>query len=161
MRAHKFSLVWLDYPKYSISTLSQMRSEYIGGEATQRVQFEGLPTLVSDIVSSVAGLDPKKGMSLRRYYSEMTRVIREMYRVLRPGRAAVLVVGTSVMRGIDTETGKCIGEIGKFVGFEVPPIGIRILDRNRRMLPASAEPDRDSQIQQRMHEEYVVGLYKR
>jgi len=83
-----------------------------------------------------------------------------MYRVLRPGKAAIVVVGSSVMRGRDTETQTCLAEIGKIVGFEVPAIGVRRLDRDRRMLPVSARKNEDSQIQQRMHEEYVIGFWK-
>ena len=64
------------------------------------------------------------------------------------------------MRGIDTEIPACLAEIGQSLGFEVPKIGVRQLDRNRRMMPASSKIDRSSQIQQRMHEEYVIGFYK-
>jgi hypothetical protein len=90
----------------------------------------------------------------------MTRVLQEMYRVLKPKKAAVIVVATSIMRDVDTETQTCLVEIGKKLGFEASPIGVRQLDRNRRMLPAGMEINRGSQIQQRMHEEYVLGFYK-
>lgn len=53
-----------------------------------------------------------------------------------------------------------MAEIGREAGFEVPKIGVRYLDRNRRMMPVGAKLDPDSQIQQRMHEEYVIGFYK-
>jgi hypothetical protein len=90
----------------------------------------------------------------------MTRVIREMYRVLRPGKTSIVVVGNSLMRGRDTETQHCLAEIGCSLGFQVPAIGVRNLDRNRRMLPAGNKINLESQIQQRMHEEFVIGFYK-
>ncbi len=90
----------------------------------------------------------------------MMRVLKEMYRVLRPNRAAIVVVGNSTMRGRDTQTQNCLAEIGQGIGFQVPKIGVRRLDRNKRMLPAGATLDKDSQIQQRMHVEYVIGFYK-
>ena len=83
-----------------------------------------------------------------------------MYRVLKPGKVAIVVVGNSTMKGKDTETHKCLQEIGSSIGFIVPYIGIRQLDRNKRMLPASKKKDLNSQIQKRMHEEYVIGFYK-
>jgi len=64
------------------------------------------------------------------------------------------------MRGRDTETQICLAEIGRQIGFQVAKIGVRKLDRNRRMMPAGSELDRGSQIQQRMHAEYVIGFYK-
>jgi DNA modification methylase len=157
MRAHKFTLVWLGYP---INDLGQRRKEYIGGEAVTDVEFEALPDIAATAVAEIAALDEKKGRVLHRYYSEMTRTLREMFRVLRPGKAAIVVVGSSVMRGRDTRTDLCLADIGKVVGFEVPRIGVRNLDRNRRMLPAGLRIDLDSQIQQRMHQEFVIGFRK-
>jgi DNA modification methylase len=157
MRAHRFSLVWLGYP---MDNLGKKRREYIGGEAVADFVFEELPEHTAHVVVDIADQDEKKGRVLRRYYSEMTRALREMFRVLRPGKAATVVVGSSVMRGRDTETQTCLAEIGQALGFQVPKIGVRSLDRNRRMMPAGAKLNLDSQIQQRMHEEYVIGFYK-
>jgi len=157
MRAHKFSLIWLGFP---INELSEKRKAYIGGEAVSQFQFEKLPDFTHQVVSDVASLDASKGQALSRYYSEMTRALREMYRVLKPGKAAVVVVGNSDLRGRDTETQNCLAEIGQSLGFEVLGINVRALDRNRRMLPAGGQINLQSQIQQRMHEEYVIGFYK-
>jgi len=149
--------VWLGY---SITELGQKRQEYIGGEAITDFTFENLPDYTSQVVAHITGLDAKKGRVLHRYYSEMTRTLKEMYRVLKPGKAALVVVGSSVMRGRDTETHTCLAEIGETIGFQVPKIGVRTLDRNRRMMPAGTTHDPNSQIQQRMHQEYVIGFYK-
>jgi len=157
MRAHKFSLVWLGYP---IKELSDKRKDYIGAEDTSRFNFELLPDRVEDTILEISKADRNKGQVIRRYYSEMTRAISEMYRVLKPGKCAVVVGGNSEMRGKSTSTQDCLAEIGKNTGFEVAAIGIRRLDRDRRMLPAGSKVDRKSQIQKRMHEEYVIGFYK-
>ncbi|MEA3339385.1 MAG: class I SAM-dependent methyltransferase [Chloroflexota bacterium] len=157
MRAHKFSLVWLGY---RIDDLGQKRGEYIGGEAVTGIDYEELPDEAAEVVADIASVDEKKGRVLHRYYSEMTRTLREMLRVLKPGRAAIAVVGSSTMRGKDTRTHICLADIGRAIGFEVPKIGVRHLDRNRRMMPAGSKIDSKSQIQQRMHKEYVIGFYK-
>jgi DNA modification methylase len=157
MRAHKFSLVWMGH---TIDDLSQKRGEYIGGESTTGFDFEPLPPHTAQIVSRVSERDPKKGRVLHRYYSEMTRSLSEAFRVIKPGKAGIFVVGNSTMRGIDTQTDTCLAEIGESVGFRVPKMGIRNLDRNRRMMPAGNNVDLDSQIQQRMHQEFVIGFFK-
>jgi DNA modification methylase len=157
MRAHKFSLVWF---KETVETLGQKRGEYIGGESTTDFKFEPLPPKTERLVLEIAQKDAHKGNALRRYYSEMTCVLSEMYRVLRSGKSAIVVVGSSVMRGRNTETHLCLKEIGETFGLQVPLVGVRNLDRNRRMLPAGMSIDRESQIQQRMHEEYVIGFQK-
>ncbi len=157
MRAHKFSLVWMGF---AIDYLGEKRKEYIGSEAIGNVKFEKMPAFTETLLAKLAQEDKKKSDVVRRYYSEMTRVLKEMYRVLKPGKAAIVVVGSSVIRGVDTETQNCLAEIGQNLGFEVPKIGIRNLDRNKRMLPAGAKIDNNSQIQQRMHQEFVIGFYK-
>jgi len=157
MRAHKFSLVWLGYP---IDDLGKKRKLYIGAESTGNVKFENMPAFTETLLHRLEKADNKKSIVVRRYYSEITRVLREMYRVLKPGKAAIVVVGSSVIRGMDTETQNCFADIGKSIGFEVPQIGVRNLDRNKRMLPASSKVNVDSQIQQRMHQEFVIGYYK-
>ena len=157
MRAHKFSLVWLGY---DVEGLTNKRKEYIGGEFVTQFQFEKLPEYSKQKIEIISNTDKKRGLVLHRYYSEMKRAISEMYRVLKPGKAAIVVVGTSMMKGIDTETQICLAEIGMEQGFKVPHIGVRKLDRNKRMMPAGSQTDLSSQIQQRMHEEYVIGFYK-
>ena len=157
MRAHKFSLVWFGHP---LIELSELRGRYIGGENTSKFEFAPLPDLSSSIVAKVTRMDRKKGATLHRYYSEMTRMLSEALRVLKPGKAAIIVVGSSVMKGIDTQTQDCLGEIGESVGFKLAGIATRILDRDRRMMPARFGGQRSTQIEERMHEEYVIAFYK-
>jgi DNA modification methylase len=157
MRAHKFSLVWLGY---TIDDLSSRRKRYIGSDGSHDIHFEEMPDYCSGIISKIMRKDQSKGLSLHRYYSEMLQSMREMFRILKPGKSAIIVVGSSIVRGIDTETSVCLSEIGKNLGFEIPKIGLRKLDRDRRMMPAQYNPNLNSQIQQRMHEEYVIGCYK-
>jgi DNA modification methylase len=156
MRAHKFSLAWFGYP---IQTLSKLRRDYIGGEALTGQQFEMMPPTTQQIIERIAKADEKKGRVLLRYYSEMTRTLSEILRVLKPGKAAVVVVGSSTIRGIDTQTHNCLVEIGETLGFEVPKVGVRHLDRDRRMMP-TRRGNKQTQIEERMHEEYVIGYYK-
>lgn len=157
MRAHKFSLVWLGH---DLTELGKTRKACIGGESISEFAFERMQPSVQNVINELSDTDVKKGKVLHRYYSEMQHTLSEMYRVLRPGKAAVLVVASSVMRGIDTRTQICLSDIGRSIGFVVPEFGIRRIARNRRMLPSGMKVDRSSQIQQRMHEEFVIGFYK-
>jgi DNA modification methylase len=158
MRAHKFSLVWFGH---SLESLSQLRRQYIGHDAVSGVELVELPDSARQVIVSLAQVDPKKARVLHRYYSEMTRCLAEMARVLKPGKAAIVVIGSSTMRGMDTRTDVCLGEIGKRVGFDLVGIAARELDRDKRMMPARRAPSSThSQIEKRMHEEYVIGFLK-
>lgn len=157
MRAHKFSLVWLGH---EITALSSVRGEYIGGEATSQFEFEQLPRFTMNKIAEVAERDEKKAAALRRYYCEMQSVLGELYRVLKPGAAAIVVVGSSVLRGVNTETELCLQEIGEQFGFPCAPIGVRKIDRNRRMMPVGRHSRTREGIEARMHREYVIGFEK-
>ena len=157
MRAHKFSLVWLGH---KIGQLKRERAKYIGGETISDFPFEELPPRPTEKIRILSAIDSKRSEVLKRYFSEMKRSLSEMFRVLKPGKICLVGVGNSMMKGVDTEIPLCLKEIGESVGFEVPAIGERRLDRDRRMMPASHQENSESQIQKRMMKEYVVGFYK-
>ena len=158
MRAHKFSLVWLGS---SIPELSALRGEYIGSERAGRPSYDAaLPERPSRVIRQLAARDAKKSRVLRKYFIEMRDVLSEIGRVMRGDSIAVIVVGTSTMRAIDVQTHRCLADIAESIGFDLVGIAERALDRNRRMMPARFGGRKGSLIEQRMHEEYVIGLYK-
>jgi hypothetical protein len=89
----------------------------------------------------------------------MKAIFSEMFRVLREDSAAIVVVGTSTMRGMDTQTHHCLADIAGGTGFEVVGVARRTMDRNKRMMPARFGK-KTSMIEDRMHEEYIIGLLK-
>ncbi|MDZ7379884.1 MAG: site-specific DNA-methyltransferase [candidate division KSB1 bacterium] len=168
MRAHKFSLVWLGK---SVGHLAALRAAYIGSERVKGTQVTTLaplcgrrglspfPVRPAQIIHALAQVDQSKSAILAQYLTDMRAVLAEMYRVLRSGAAAVMVVGPSVMRGIHVQTHACLAAIAAELGFDVVGVVERQLDRNRRMLPARVRKT-DAMIEQRMHKEYVLGLWK-
>jgi DNA modification methylase len=157
VRAHKFSLVWLGQ---SITFLSRLRGMYIGAEKVGELPDVSLPRKTEATIQLLTDKDAKKATILRKYFLDMRATVSEMRRVLLPGRAAIIVVGTSTMRGLRIDTPLCLGEIAEEAGFRVVGIKERKLDRNRRMMPARFQNNGRSMIEQRMHEESVIGLVK-
>jgi len=157
MRAHKFPLVWLGE---SVVNLTELRARYIGSEKINSTRYAELPDKTESIIQQLAERDRKKSSILRKYFTEMQAVLAEMYRVLRKDSPAIVVVGPSIMRGIDVQTHHCLAEIAQETGFNVIGVVQRSLDRNKRMMPARFGKKTDSMIEQRMHEEYVIGLLK-
>jgi hypothetical protein len=157
MRAHKFSLVWFGH---SISALSSLRSCYIGSEKVSPNCSGDLPDKVETAILNLDQKDKNKSKVLRKYLIEMMGVLSEMHRVLKSGKPAVVVVGPSSMRGMEILTHEYLAEIGEAIGFQVAGIQKRCIDRDRRMLPVSFGGNGNSVIEQRMHEEFVVGLVK-
>ena len=166
MRAHKFSLVWLGQ---EIRDLGMHRRRYIGSEvrALRQAQDGGqepaIPLsgpLAQKVMHSLHAVDASRARVIGRYFEEMTLVLAEMRRVLRPDRAAVVVVGSSTVRGIVVPTPFVLAEIAEAVGFNLVAIRERPIDRNRRLMPvSSASAGRG--IEARMHSEHVISLLKR
>lgn len=178
MRAHKFSLVWLGWP---IGDLTDIRKGYLGHDAksgatrlkaTDAIDSGGhpagappltpdqLPATCLATLEALSAVDSRKAAVLRRYFMDMAAVFAETVRVLRRGKAAIVVVGSSVLRGIDVETHKALASIGEAVGFDLAGIGTRDLDRDKRMMPARWGKSPASRIEERMHQEFVIGLVK-
>ncbi len=157
MRAHKFSLVWFGW---KITDLSRLRARYVGHDAIAGLSCEELPDQCEETLTRLADRDDRKALVLRRYFEEMRSVISEMRRVLKAGRPAVIVVGSSTLRGLDVETHKGLAAIGEDAGLVLAGIGARLLDRDKRMMPARWGRRQHSQIEERMHKEYVIGLVK-
>jgi len=156
MRAHKFSLIWFNQ---SINQLKLTRKQYIGAETNIKEFIRPLPDFTNSIINQLKIVNKSKGNALERYYSEMQQVISEMYRVLKNERACVLVVATSILNGVDVQIDKCFKEIAEQIGFELIKIGERKIHRDKRMMPTSKNSNQ-SQIESRMHNEYVIGFWK-
>ena len=83
-----------------------------------------------------------------------------MNRVTRPGRAVIIVVGPSTMRGQRIATQDYLAGIAAQVGFVVVGMPERALHRDRRMMPARWGHHSNDGIELRMHEESVLGLLR-
>lgn len=156
MRAHKFSLVWLGK---RVEDLAVLRSRYIGAEKVSNLSNKPLSPRAESIINRLSSSDQSKARVLRKYYNDMRAAIEQMFRVLRPNRAVIIVVGSSTMRGIDVETHSCLADLAAEAGFDVVGIAERKIDRDKRMMPTRFGA-KNSMIEERMHSEYVIACIK-
>lgn len=157
MRAHKFSLVWFGE---DIRRLSELRSTYIGAEKINERDASLLPSSVKRAIANLEAKDPKKAKVLAQYFTDMRLVLKEMFRILEHGRCCIVVVGPSTIRGQLIKTHTLLSDIADTIGFRTAEIAERKLDRNRRMLPAAFRRNNNSQIESRMHNEFILGFLK-
>ncbi len=155
MRAHKFSLIWLGFEPKKLSTL---RNRYIGSEI-QPENFSIPSETGIRIIQELLEKEKNRAAVVAHYFREMESSLREMLRVLVKGRAAVLVVGSSVIKGTDIKAPTVLAEIAGAIGFRVIGVAKRDIVRDSRMMPVSHKSGRNG-IEARMHEEGVIGLIK-
>ena len=160
MRAHKFSLVWLGE---QVADLSNLRGKYIGAERQDSGDAEPLPETARRAVAALSEVDRQKARVLAKYLREMRQAIEEMHRVVRRGRAVIVVVGPSTMKGQRVATHDYLAGIAEQAGFGVVGVVERVLDRDRRMMPArwtNGRVNGNQGIELRLHEEFILGLVK-
>ena len=155
MRAHKFSLIWFGFEPKGLGTL---RGQYIGAEI--RPENLVIPSETgAGIIHALQQQAKSRAAVVAHYFREMESSLREMFRVLVKGRAAILVVGSSVIQGIDIKAPTVLAEMAGAVGFNVVGVAKREIARDARMMPVSQQSIRNG-IEARMHEEGVIGLVK-
>lgn len=156
VRANKFSLVWMGRPLHELAIL---RSNYIGTESHKLFEWDQFPAAVQTILATLEAKDHLKAGLLARYFADMRQALHAMYRALKPGHSAIIVVGTSTMRGLDVETPQALALMAQDLGYDLRGVVERSLDRNRRMMPARWGHQQTG-IEQRMHAEQVIALTK-
>lgn len=124
LRGHRLSLVWMGY---SLSELRGLRSSSIGTE-------RGLPEAEwqDNVAEKIAsGQFSRRGMAiLQRYIADMSTVLKEIRRVLRPGGKASLVVAEATLEGTTIRLSDGLENAAN-------RNGLKCVDRESRALPAS------------------------
>jgi DNA modification methylase len=156
VRAHKFSLIWMGM---EVAQLAVHRKRYIGAEAPSISDLPIPSRTAKDAIAKVRERDPSKARTLSRYFREMKLVLGEIERVLKPGKPAIVVVGSSTMRNIVIPTALALAEIGDAVGLKPVAFHERTISRDRRLMPISSQSDGQG-IEARMHTEHVICFRK-
>ncbi len=109
------------------ATTQALRTGFDGADALSPELCETAPELAATLQSKVSELvelrNTKGGkksydMMVAGYFNDMLPVLRETYRVLKPGAALVQILGDSAPYGVHIPTDVYLGEIGVAVGFD-------------------------------------------
>jgi SAM-dependent methyltransferase len=151
LRGHRLSLVWLGYP---ISRLKDMSKRYMGSEK-KRSEAE------QQFVEGCAYRELPKVLqrTLARYISDMAAVTHEMYRVLKPTRHAVLVVGNSTLSSVYIDSAQIIRNCAESVGLRLNDQYVREIPEDSRYLPPPSRAT-DDKLSRRMEVETVMSFAK-
>jgi len=132
-RAHKFSVWWIgELLGVPGRIYESLRERYIGTENVHRAERAALRergtglALIDRVAAELDAISEIRGGRARRYFQDMRATMGEILRVLRPGGAAVLVVGDSLLAGVAVPTAACLAEIAGSLGHE----GDRLVHRD-------------------------------
>jgi len=119
-RTHQLEIYWLGFESGSLQPL---KKRHVGTEVVRAKDYSELhKTECKEADSAIARIyetDPRRAYIATKYMWDMFANLKEIYRVLRPGAAYVLVVGNNLIRGTKFET-------WRYLCSEAPKIGYKV-----------------------------------
>ena len=96
---------------------------------------------------------------LRKYLSDLRKVISEIHRALKPNGLAMLVLGPTIISSRRSDAVSIVTAISEGLGLRVIGSAARLLSARRRSLPPPSLV-RGNPLAERMRREVVVALRK-
>lgn len=158
LRSHKFSLIWMGY---TLKELTRIKRRQIGGPEQNADSQEDCSSNLKRKIALIRRHSVRQARSFHKYFIDLERAIREMHRVLRPGRCLIIVVAPCFSNGYRIDVHRHLAHLLERSGFKVCGWARRKINRDRRMLPLSSTGAARSGIERRMHREYIVGGVKK
>jgi tRNA G10 N-methylase Trm11 len=158
MRCSKFSLIWMGK---NAAEIRAIRRDGIGTEVGQYEESIGDP--IEELIISLgfaSNMSRRHKALVRRFIEDMSEVIQETARVLKPRGKAVFVVGENTLRGIYIRNSRIISQLAAQMGLRLEKISTRALPPNRRYLPPPLIRKRPKALHTRMRREVVLTFTK-
>lgn len=146
MRGHRLALIWLGY---GLEELRTVRSTSIGAESGQPLSALEL----GEAVPEWAQLPARHQMMINRYANDISALMVEIRRVLKPSGSALLVVGDSTLNGTYISNAMINVLAAKAAGMSLAARFERDLPTASRYLPVGVG---DSSLGKRMRTETVL-----
>lgn len=161
-RAHFLAVAWLqDALGVSLADYRAQAPLYVGSERgklpgefqldERLAPFE----LTQSVITQLAARSPSQAKRTQRYFTDMHRVLREITRVVKSKRHAIIVVCPSHIRKVEVPTQDVLVEMGRAHGLKLKKQHTRTISLRRRVLPYMQEA-----FGKRMDTEYVLIFQK-
>jgi SAM-dependent methyltransferase len=154
IRGHRLSLIWMGY---SIWQLRKIRRENIGSEASRAINADHLDKIMA-IMCQNRLLPRRLERMLKTYLSDLEKMLKETFRVLKPRGSATFVIGNSIVRGVYIKNAIALAELGRAAGLKLRHCKMRRLPNNRRYLPPPSK--NAGAMSNRMRTETVLTFSK-
>ena len=135
MRGHRLALVWLGY---GLSELRSIRSNSIGAERGPDTKVRAIEDIRS-VMGTVDTLPSRQKRMIDRYIGDVSQMVAETARVLKPGGRATYVVGNSCLKGVFIHNDEAIARSAELAGMVLVERSVRDLPNQSRYLPMPSE----------------------
>lgn len=131
---HQLPSLWLGF----LENLSEFRKKFIGSSFNERentfVDTDLQSKIAQNIITQLKG---KKAQEVQNYYADMLKSFVEMYRVLKVGAKACIVIGNTEFKGVDILNAEVFCEQMQNIGFGICDIIHREIPS--KMLPSTRD----------------------
>jgi len=119
-RTHQLELYWLGFESGSLTPLKR---KHVGTEAVTASKYTTLHSFgigeIDSVIYKLFLLDKRRSYIAYNYLLDMKQNMSEVFRVLKPGKRYVIVIGNNRIRGIVFESWKYLCSLAEEIGFEV------------------------------------------
>ena len=118
-RTHQLELYWLGLAEGS---LRDLKSQHVGTEVVSARDYQtrhATGTKADETIAKIYEIDPRRAFIASKYILDMVENLREVWRVLKPGKRYVLVVGNNTVRGNTFETWKYLLDVASQLGYKI------------------------------------------
>ena len=119
-RTHQLEIYWLGFENGSLQPL---KKRHVGTEVVRAKDYSELHETgckeADSVIAKIYETDPRRAYIATKYLWDMFANLKEVYRVLRPGAAYVLVMGNNLIRGTKLETWRYLCSEAPKMGYEI------------------------------------------
>jgi DNA modification methylase len=115
---HQLTGYWYDY----FTDLTEFRKNFIGTFYSLNQELECSSKLAQEIIDSLLKKDKRTAKEVANYFNDMQAVAKEMYRVLKKGGHACLVIGNTTFKNVKVKSAEVFAEILANLDFKIVEI---------------------------------------
>lgn len=115
---HQLTGYWFDY----IENLLEFRKDFIGTFYSYGQSLITESELANEIIEKIKQKHERTAKEVANYFNDMKSICNEMFRVLKPGGKAFIVIGNTTYRGIKIQSAEIVAELLELRGFEVEDV---------------------------------------
>jgi hypothetical protein len=152
IRCIKLESAWVDCS--DDTGLRVLRKHQVGDNARRSIQIEPMvDAVVSETVDLIATTDRVRSETVRAYFQDIANNLRATFRALRTNGVYHMIVGDSVIKGMEVPTHKLIADIAQRCQFEWVGYYRYSIRDHRTSIPRNGQGGK-------IRDEHVISLLK-
>ncbi|MBU0569654.1 site-specific DNA-methyltransferase [Patescibacteria group bacterium] len=138
---HQLILLWLGddpqkYPRWHkyAQEYHSFRKKFVGSKLGEHSRSKKFPGIFAHHIINQLPNTKQYAKSVSKYFSDMQKSISEMFRVLKPGNKACIIIGNTTLAGVEIKNAEVAAEQMQDAGFVVKQVIKRKLS-NKMITP--------------------------